>query len=76
MNIYCIYNVYNGISNEYTKVDNIAFKDIEKAKEYCLSKLTEKEKEYCLKAQARNLLYWYEYPSKSYNYYIKVVTLK
>ena len=38
--------------------------------------MTEKEKEYCLKAQARKLLNWYEYPSKSYNYYIKVVTLK
>lgn len=56
-------------------VDNISFKDMDKAIEYCNSKLTEEEQLKRENQLKRNLISWYEFYSKNYIYEIKEIDL-
>lgn len=73
--IFVIYNSFIGDTTLISNVDNIAFTDKEKAIEYIESKLSKEEIEKNRKAKERNLQNWYEFFSKNYIYYIKVVDL-
>lgn len=73
--IYVIYNLYLK-TGEISAIDNVAFRDVEKAVEYIESKLTEKEIVNNRKAKQRNLQSNYEFISKDYIYYWKEITLE
>lgn len=73
--IYVIYNLYLK-TGEISAIDNVAFRDVEKAVEYIESKLTEKEISNNRKAKQRNLQSNYEFISKDYIYYWKEITLE
>ncbi len=73
--IYVIYNLYLK-TGTISAVDNVAFRDVEKAVEYIESKLTEQEILNNRKAKQRNLQYDYEFTSKDYIYYWKEITLE
>lgn len=73
--IYVIYNLYLK-TGEISAIDNVAFRDVEKAVEYIESKLTEKEILNNRKAKQRNLQSNYEFISKDYIYYWKEITLE
>lgn len=70
-NIYCYFYKTKDFA-----LDNIAFKDKDKAIKYIESKLTKEEIEKNRKAKDRNLMCWYEFVSKDICYNIKVVNLK
>lgn len=73
--IYVVYNLYLK-TGEISAIDNVAFRDVEKAVEYIESKLTEKEILNNRKAKQRNLQSNYEFISKDYIYYWKEITLE
>lgn len=73
--IYVIYNKSKNDNSLISGVDNIAFKEKEKAIEYIEGKLNAEEIEKNRKAKERNLQSWFEFFSKDYIYYIKVVDL-
>ncbi len=73
--IYVIYNVFLK-TGEISAIDNVAFRDVEKAVEYIESKLTEQEILKNRKAKQRNLQNNYEFISKDYIYYWKEITLE
>lgn len=73
--IFVIYNSFIGENTLISNVDNIAFTDKEKAIEYIEKKLNAEEIEKNRKAKERNLQSWFEFFSKDYIYYIKVVDL-
>lgn len=72
--IYVIYNIFKMTDN--ISIDNVAFNTKEEAVKYIEEKLNKEELEHNRKMQKRNLRNWYEFFSKNYIYYIKVVTLK
>lgn len=71
--IFVIYNTFK--KTETITIDNVAFKEKEKAIEYIESKLNAEELEHNRKMQNRNLRNWYEFFSKDYIYEIKVIDL-
>lgn len=71
-----IYNTFKRGNQLISKIDNVAFKDVDKAIEYIESKLTEEEILKNRKAKNRNLQDWFEFSSKDYIYYIKIITLE
>lgn len=71
--IYIIKNCF--LKTGEWNTDNIAFRDMDKAIEYCESKLNSEELEEHNKQLRRNLISWYEFSSKNYLYEIKVVNL-
>ncbi len=73
--IYIIKNLYRRINNAQWNIDNISFRDMDKAIEYCNSKLTEEEKEKMENIKKRKLANWYEFFSKDYIYEIKEIDL-
>nr|DAG70229.1 MAG TPA: hypothetical protein [Caudoviricetes sp.] len=73
--IYVIYNLYLK-TGTISAIDNVAFRDVEKAVEYIESKLTEQEILNNRKAKQRNLQSNYEFISKDYIYYWKEITLE
>ena len=71
--IFLIYNIF--LKTGTQTIDNVSFTNKDKAIEYIESKLTKEEILKTRNAKNRNLISWYEFLSKDYNYYIKVVSL-
>ena len=71
--IYVIYDYFKE-TGDYG-LDNVAFRDKDKAIEYIESKLNKEEIEKNRNAKKRNIQKWYEFFSKRVIYYIKVVDL-
>jgi hypothetical protein len=73
--IYVVKNIFKRLATEGWHIDNISFRDMDKAIAYCESKMTEEEKAMREKALRRKLINWYEFFTKDYIYEIKVIDL-
>ena len=71
--IYIVYNIFKRKNAQ--SIDNIAFTNKDSAVEYCKSKMNIEELEQRTKMLDKNLINWYEFLTKNYIYYIKVVDL-
>ena len=71
--IYVIYNIFKKTNT--ISIDNISFRDMEKAIEYCESKMNSEELEHRQKMLNRKLINWFEFFTKNYIYYIKEIDL-
>lgn len=71
--IYIIYNIFKKTNT--ISIDNISFRDMEKAIEYCESKMNSEELEHRQKMLNRKLINWFEFFTKNYIYYIKEIDL-
>lgn len=71
--IYIIYNIFR--TTDEVSIDNISFRDMEKAIEYCESKMNSEELKHRQNMLNRNLINWFEFFTKNYIYYIKEIDL-
>lgn len=74
--VYIVISRFKG-NNDFTSVgvSQECYTDMEKAIDFCKSRLNTKELEQREKAVKRNLVNWYEYDTKDYHYEIKVLSI-